>query len=282
MNPKRQKLVSRTVRAKPKSVIRTVAPSAIFLSGGIGDVLALESFMSNEERNCLKTIYYGTNKSDFIQNMFCSLPNFPLLKNHEVLWNDFSQFWCFLRKNECLSKMSKNKISEDILMSNDYGIISMFPKIKSGKQFTGSSFLKFDVADIKLLCLPENYYVVCPYSTDKRLNTRDFNESDWNNCINKLKSIGIKGVVLNQGPDIVPNDTQLINMSNSCSLLQAFEILKKSKGYIGIDSALSVLAAQLFQHPNLSIKSQSQHCYDNIKCYYPTQKNMNFISKKIA
>jgi hypothetical protein len=62
--------------------------------------------------------------------------------------------------------------------------------------------------------LPENYIVLCPFSTDKRSKERDFNAEDWNQTLKFLEQKDIKGVVINSGNDIVPKNSYLIDLSN--------------------------------------------------------------------
>ena len=282
-----KKIISRSKRSRPNTLenIRNLkintANSAIFISGGLGDVIALESFMSDRERNLVDTIYYATNKQQSIEAFFKCLPNFPLLKNHIPVWTDFKSFWCFFDKQQCMVKLKSN-CPVGLLEAKDYSIMSIFPQINSSRlAFSGSSLLKHTVSETSSLQLPDEYFVVCPCSTDKRLNNRDFNNEDWDNCIKILKNKNIKGVVLNQGDDTIPQSEYLIDFSNSCKLPECFEIVKKSIGYIGIDSAMSVLAAQLFNPPELMIKSLNKHCYDNCKCYYPKQMNIDYIMKSV-
>jgi len=57
--------------------------------------------------------------------------------------------------------------------------------------------------------------------------------------------------------------------------------LKKSIGYIGIDSFLSVLATQLFAQKDLLIKSKSIFLYGHKSQYYAPHKNFEFIVRDI-
>ncbi len=274
-----KRLETRPHKARP-----IINNSSIFISGGIGDVLAIESFMSDQQRKNITTIFYGTKKQPFIELIFSSLPNFENLKNHVVVWDDFSNFPCFFRKYECISKLMfrSQPQPEQLISSEDFGITSIFAKIKSGiMQFCGSSVFKYELAKINHFNLPISYFVVCPFSTDKTIKTRDFDFNDWSCCMSYLNSKKIQGIVLNHGDDIVPNDPQLINLTNQTTLIESFEILKQANGYIGVDSCLSVLAAQLFEYPNLLMKSNSEHCYENLNCYYPKQNKLDFINHNL-
>lgn len=271
--------------AKPSQTVETGCNFSVFFSGGIGDVLALESFFSEEQRNCLKAVYYGTNKQAGVEAMLKSLPNYPALKQHYTVWNDFSDFWCFYSKVDCIAKLKDNnrRIMPGLVSSKDWSIIVKFGDIKKGRlKYNGSSFLKHKLADVGEYQLPESYIVICPYSTDKRLKERDFTDSDWKECYRYLERTGTKAVVLNEGKDVIPVHSNLIDLSNKTTLPKAIEVLKNAKGYVGIDSSLSVLAAKLFDEPQLVIKSCNQHCYENAVCYYAPKTEFGFLANKIS
>ena len=141
--------------------------------------------------------------------------------------------------------------------------------------------MKNTLANIANFNLPENIITILPYSNDKRNKKRDFDAKDWENCIDFLKKNNYKGIVLNEGNDIVPENEIIINLSNKTSLLESIEILKFSNGYFGIDSWLSVLAAKLFDVPLLQIKSNNQHCIFHAYCYFAPHTNFSFIKKQI-
>ncbi len=240
--------------------------SSLFLTGGIGDVFAIESYFSDETRKNLDTIYYGTRQHKIIQEAFSGVSNiFPNLKNHIVSWSDFSNFWAFYSKLDCARKMSSNGIpvSHDFHQSADWSISKIFNDIKRNKKtYNGCSFLKQKPINISRFLLPAEYVVICPYSTDKRLSDRDFSARDWQAVQYYLEKSGYQGVVLNSGNDTIPNCKCLTNISNQTSILESIEILKSSKFYIGIDSCMCVLAARHFFPANLIIKSVNGQFYD--------------------
>jgi len=260
-------------------------PHLIFISGGIGDIISLESFMPEYQRSQITTIYYGTRKHSPIQSIFAALPNYTNLKNHIVAWADFNNFWCFHEKRGCIRKMVESNIEvpSGLNQALDWSIGNVFPLIKTGKiPFVGSSLLLHNVASIEKFNLPETYAAVCPYSNDKRDPNRDFSDSDWDGCRRILRSAGIKGVVINEGNDQVPECDELINLNNQTNFLESVEILKKSVQYIGIDSCLSTLAAQLFKPECIIIKSVNRHCMDCAKCYFAPHETFPFLIRSIA
>lgn len=276
---------NRRRRTTPKTNTPSSLPiaSSIFLSGGIGDVIALEGYMSDEQREKLTTICYGTNKQSAIEQIFRALPNYTNLKNHQVVWNDFSSFWCFLYKSECKNKIPVDQQTPEFNVAEDWGILTKFSQVKTGLiKYTYSSLIRHTLCSINHIPLPVNYVVISPYSSDKRLRSRDFNDDDWAAAIYHLIKKNMTGVVLNNGSDYVPNNSCLIDLSNKTSFVEAVEILKKAKGYMGIDSSLSVMAAKLFEYPNFMVKSQNDHCHSNKHIYYAPQNKFNFLGMSIA
>ena len=227
---------------------------------------------------------YGTKKHEWISKIWKKLPNYSNLNEHKVIWDDFSKFWCFVSLGDCLAKISSYGMlmPENPKEIRDLGIGLVFPRIKSGEfTYNNSSFLKHNLAQISNFDLPEKYLCICPFSTDKRISTRDFDSNDWHECVKFLKKTKLKGVVLNEGFDVVPECPELINLSNKCDLSESVEILKSSVGYVGIDSCLSVLAAKLFQGDFLIVKTRNDHCFRFADCYFAPKRTFGFLRTNI-
>lgn len=282
----RSKVTRHPVPQRVKVQVRQqpVTHEQVFLSGGIGDVFAVESFLSDRDREQMTTIHYGTSKREPIAKLWSALPNYPRLKDHNTLWDDFSNFWCFFSLQDCIFKMDRARMAQPpkLRAVRDLSIIPFFDKIKRGEvPYNNSSFISHTVADAGRFKLPDRYVAICPFSNDKRLKSRDFNGNDWTECLKFLKKVNAQGVVLNAGDDQVPTAPDLINLNNGTDILEAVEILKRGVGYIGIDSALSVLAAKLFLAPSLMIKSNNEHCYHNLQCYYAPHSDFSFVVRNI-
>lgn len=274
------KVVKTNKNIRPAKVFAKKTQSAIFITGGIGDVFAVESFLTNDEREKLQTIYYATNKQVYIEGLFRSISSisssYPCLKNHHVLWKDFSKFWCFYSIEDYI-KSSRNN-SNIINYCKDLSIIKVFEDIKAKKiKYNNSTFLKQKLTNIDHFNLPNNYITILPFSSDKRVNKRDFDYNDWLSVCYILKKNNQKGIVINNEENVVPKNENIIDLSYRLTTLEAIEVLKNSQGYLGIDSWLSVLAAKLFEKPNLQIKSLNKHCYDNACCYYAPKTEFDFL-----
>jgi ADP-heptose:LPS heptosyltransferase len=270
--------------AKGVRPARPIPGNPMLLTGGIGDVLTLESFLTADERAMLPKIYYATQKRREIERLFAAVPCFPALKVHDAVWDDFSKFWCFYSKAEVAAKLKAAAVEPppDLRYARDFSILEKFKEIHAGRRaYTGSSFLNHTLADVGRFALPTPYAVVCPYSSDKRNPARDFDAADWAGCLAYLKATGLTGVVVNAGKDKVPASDLLVDLSNQTTITEAVEVLKVAAAYVGIDSCLSVLAAKLFFAPNLIVKSVSAHCHQNAKIYYAPQTDFGFMVRRV-
>lgn len=276
---------------------RSIDSRNILITGGIGDFITLESFMLESERKSIESIFYATRAQKIIQEISQSLPSFPNLKNHIILWDDFSQRFSFASKNEVITALAtkSRKITNNTERNKserlftllkditDYSINAIFREIPNLRPYNNSSLLIHKIADISKFSLPKDFFIICPYTPNDRRNPRrDFDKKDWNIILTFLEKIKIPGVVLNIGNDYIPESQYIINMTNASNFCESVEILKLAKGYFGIDSSLSVLAAKLFNEPNLVIKSNNNHCYINKHIYYaPHNRKFNFIKRSI-
>lgn len=292
---------------------------AILFTGGAGDILAIESFLTDIERNDIEVIFYATRAHILIKELLTNVPTLPNIKDHIILWDNWKSMFAFHNKQQTedyICKWTKDlqkreKIRTLLRDVVDYSIAEIFPQIMRKKRhYTYSSMLKTTMADISKFNLPEcigyhfstiecnkflieieqklrnkvtrNYVCICPYSTnDKRDARRDFNTEDWKNTFKLLEEYKTYGIVLNTGNDSIPDHPRLFNLSNKTTMKESIEILKESRGYFGIDSALSVLAAKLFHAPWLIVKSSNNHLYIHARAYYAPQTNFDFIRNQI-
>lgn len=297
---------------------------SILLTGGIGDIIALESFFSDEQRKATETIFYATRAQKTIRQIFEALPNYPNLKRHVIIWEDFNRVFAFHNKNDMVEHINPQQGSTEQDWQNriknyqrwmsllepvgDYSIATLFPHCNCYfRPYNGSSLLKHKICDISRFCLPGNaeflqqsenqprlshlmtlgtlpkplsFIIVCPYTVnDRRHPERDFNDQDWEYVKAFLTKRKCFGIVLNIGDDQIPDHPLIINLTNKTSFLESVEILKQAKGYVGIDSSLSVLAAKMFKQPAIAIKSNNSHCYTWAGVYYAPQIEQPFLMR---
>jgi len=274
-----EELLNHLGRKSKKNNFDRLPQNHFLLTGGIGDVLALESHMTDEERKDLQHVYYATRAKRVI-DLLQTKEIFPSVLSHNIIWEDFSEFYCFHSKPEC-SKMLDVKPPQwgKVL---DWGILTRFPEIENNtRKYTGSSFLKNKMANITHINKSRRNLCVNSYSLNDPNNPRFFTIEEWATILHYLHKNDILGIVLNVGDKSVPEDKHLLNLTNKTTFFEAIELLKESKGFIGVDSSLSVLAAQLFDNNSLIIKSRSHHLWRWKHVYYAPKTNFDFIMPKI-
>lgn len=254
--------------------------TSILLTGGLGDVLAIEAFFSDGLRNKLQTICYATHKSALIQSCFKAVPTYTA--EPIIVWSDFKNFWCFYSKAEIQAKLGSRRAPVEFYMAQDYSINAVFPRIRTKDlAYNGSSFVNHTLADISHFALPKLYLTVSPYSSDKRNAERDFKEDDWNDLLRYARQHALPLVVLNDKQEKIPADPLITNLSCKTTVVQALEVVKQGCGYVGIDSSVSVIAAKVFTKDRLAVRSRNGHCYNNQDIYYAPQTDFSFISRSV-
>ena len=124
------------------------------------------------------------------------------------------------------------------------------------------------------------YCVIQPVTTrDKSRPRRALTYCDWFAVLSWLERERLLGVVVNDETTEAPPG--LLNLSGKLSILQTLAVMRSAAGYLGIDSFLSVLAAQLplrvFQ-----IKTNRQHCHDWAHLYFAPHRAFPFLVSEIA
>lgn len=254
----------------------------ILLTGGVGDVITLESYIPNENRKKLKTIYCATKAYRNVQELFSSIKfNYPALERIEPIWTDFRDIFAFYSKADCQQML--NLVPADWNKTEDWSILCKFDDINHGLlKYNYSSFLENELIPINKFSLPDHYVAIVPSSNNHPdMKDRNFNEKEWKLVINFLKRNNLPGVILSTDDLFVPTNRLLINLTNKTTLVESIEIVKQASGYIGIDSCLSVVASKLFSDKFLLVKSKNEHLFRWKHVYYAPNKKFDFIKNKV-
>ena len=247
----------------------------IFWSGGIGDIFALESTFTEEERFSILRMYWGTRAKSQMAPLFTRLPSYKNLIDHISLWDEFPPGFCFRDLGEAAEKTPyKDKLVGTI---EDWSILKRFCK---NRCYESSSFIKYRVGNIVRFHLPRNYVTVCPYSNvnvQHIQSWRRFHAQDWEWLLDHLKTIDSYGVVVNTGDDFVPQDDRIIDLSNKTNLAEAIEVVKGSHGYYGIDSCFCVLASFLFDPDQMVVSTLNKVFWQCRRQYCCSQYDFSFI-----
>lgn len=249
----------------------------IFISGGIGDFLAIQRF-------CIEPDFDGTfflvtrswhEIGEIIHFTNPSAEYITVLKQFPA---DFYSFFTLEHFLAC-SSVRKLRYPPDIENSEDYSISNVFPEINQNKlKLLENRIITQECADIKNFKLPKEYIsLVLQSNRDAGHAARGRNftsEEIENTCsCSSLPKI----CLFCQCVDPNPNFLHLKNTT----ILQSIEILKKSSGYIGIDSWLSVIAGWVLPSDKVKIKCINNHGIENACCYWPSLDPKKSIVPKI-
>jgi hypothetical protein len=250
---------------------------SIFITGGIGDIFALDSFFSDAFRSKLKTVYYATKQHSIIHNLISAVYDVE----HVIVWDDWRNFSNFKYKQDCLDLIPNP--SEGLLQSLDCSIFNVFPQITAGNlTYNNSSWLKeANSAD--------DYVVICPYASGSFRNadgspcevTRNFDDADWASVLSFLEDKQVQGYVLNDKKESIPTHSSLVDLSGQTSMLESIELLKNCNRFMGADSSMSVLASKLLPVDRMLVKVVLLHGIRWKRVYWAPQQNFSFLKSRI-
>lgn len=247
----------------------------VVFTGGIGDIITIDSFFTNEDRQKIKKIYWATKTHHLSQQLFIK-ESYPNLKKHIVAWNQFDLFPSFGEAN-WINKFTTPPPGYN--QAQDLSIANIFKTIIDNNiPFQGSCLLKNPLTNIKKFKLPKEYICITP-GTDNHDGVRNFTQYELINLDKWLIHTNQLGVIIGTIP--IPVCQNIIDLTNKTTMLESVEILKNAYGYIGVDSWLTVLATQLFDTNRLVIKSNNMHLFLYKTIYYGSQKSFDFIIRKI-
>ena len=252
---------------------------------GIGDFIAFESFLTDKEKLKLKeVIYFGHAicKNDIRHN---------LIKNN-VFYNKRIKITTIPKPNTGnlgftreRSSLLKNYMSNNLnLANNKYKILidyrfyndnDQYKEIIENQNLKNYSFVKQKLCEINKFELPQEYISISAWSYDYKKN-KGFDIEDWHETIKILKSNNIKGVILNNQKWYLDNlwfqeilkEDCFINLIGETNYFEAIEIVKNSKGFIGIDGSLSIIATQALQEKSIIIKTNNDSGAHRLCNYY--------------
>jgi hypothetical protein len=258
-----------------------IEKNAVTITGGVGDWIVIDSFLTDEERARIKTIYWATKTRRISQQLFFGVAKqfFPNLKKQVVVWDQFDLFHSFHRASH-VHKITTPPRGFD--QSQDLSIYYAFPRILEEKiPFYGSCLLRCKLANIDHFKLPKKYVCIVA-GTSNNDGLRNFTLQEWASVLKWLIHTNQVGVALGS-PDLgAPFETScLINLIGKTTPVESTEILKNAYSTILVDSWLSLLASQLFESEQLMVKSKNTHLFSYKSLYYAPRTSFDFISKNI-
>lgn len=246
----------------------------ILITGGIGDFIALEGFLSKEYIGEIETVYLASPRGHLIAELMRQL---SLWRDKEIITISWDLgITPQIRDREHLELVTGEELPADVV---DLSITEFFrPAIL--ESYRGSSFL-----DEVLVCrefeLPDNFIMIAPSSTvrERHVGT-DILSNEWLNLLSYLEQTDQYAVVVGTFDKeyVIPEHARLTNLVGMTTVGETIELLKRSNGFIGVDSFLSVLAVKLFDSDRVLVKSINSFLAFNKRYYYMPRRDYSFIN----
>jgi hypothetical protein len=252
------------------------------VTGGIGDVLALDAFMTDPERERIRRVFYCTRKEEPVREILKLA--LPRVLEHRSVWENWDERWCYHSLPDFVAeqRLQGHKVPQEVMAADDWSILVQFHAIRRGfRQYIGSQ-IGLRSIETKGLVNHERYAIICPYSSDKRDRRRDFSKDDWACLSSWLNFKGVTGYVLNDKSEAIPPYPNFVDLSGQTTLLQGIKLLRKASYYIGIDSSLSVSAAKVLRPDQMAIRSVNTHLYKWQDVYYAPHQSFDFVGEHLA
>ncbi len=209
----------------------------VLLTCGIGDFFAIEQMLTQEEREKVTEVYYATPAALSLAAFLSATGIWPNVQRHTHLHAIAEAAFAIERKAELQDKI----IDYDMYAGlTDWGIHPLAEEVKAGKRKMGKSAV-LSVKAKPRFTFP--YVVIHPYSENVRTPLRDLAAPDWSLVISRLQEIDVKGVVVNHGSEQAPKHPRLIDLTNQLNFLEACDVVRGAKAFVGCSSCFSVLAA---------------------------------------
>lgn len=246
---------------------------ALFVTGGLGDILALSCFI--EPPTNLKAVYYATRRRADVECFLATIC--PNDTKHVSVGDDYSSCWGwyslpqFVRSGEWPVSLSE---------AEDWSIMTQFPKleVRSDRTFLGLPWeVGHPLSTIHGLRLPSRYALLAPFSHDKRDASRDFTASEVTAALRCARERKMPLVLLNQGDDPLIEADGLINLQNQTNVYGSIDVTIGASMFIGVDSAMSVVASKFLPADKLCIKSINPHCRRWQHLYFSPHQSFEFV-----
>ena len=255
--------------------------TSILFTGGIGDVIALASYMPLEYRQSIKSVYWAAFRGSTLRPLFSGLPDFQKAR-HVVLKHDWSDGPLYN-----LSQV-ETATGKSLVNVEDWSIEAKFPEIAKGLwSYQGCPFLAAPLAD-PVPELPDRYIVIqgaTSQNAEDFQTLRNLAPFEWRAIDRDLERQGLVGVVLDvAGPPLPLRSPRLLDM-RGLTLASSIDVLKDERccGYWGIDSFLAILATRRFpDRPEaLRIRAKNRHYHMWKWIYAAPYTYFPFLSEEI-
>ena len=250
-------------------------------TGGLGDFIGAESFMTNEEKDAVTTVLWATRNRKEICAAVDLKTIFPNMQGERVLFDDFcderptrpwqpgDRFINIHTKIELNTKCGLNLTEEELAAISDHSLDATLEDLFAGRRrFVGSRIaLGHGWPTVDQFNLPEDYVVIHPWS-DAEINGREFTNADWHEIFVFLDRYNITGVVVNQSAMPAPAHPRILDLTNKTTLKETFSIIQGAQGAILCASSLACLASKMFDPGSIWIKGGYPHMFTEWATYF--------------
>jgi hypothetical protein len=249
-------------------------------TGGLGDFIGAESFMTEKEKDRVTTVLWATRNVHEIKTA-CDLKDiFPNLQEDRILFDDWASerptrpwqegdsFMNIGMKHELNLKCKLNLSQPELDAINDNSLDASLQRIFSGLRWQSSRFVtRSKWPDIGHLQLPEKYVAIHPWS-DAEINGREFTDADWTKIFSFLDRMDLKGVVINRSDKTAPQHPRLIDLTNKTTLKETFSVITGADYCILCASSLACFATKIFPKDRIWLKGGHPHMFSDWATYF--------------
>jgi hypothetical protein len=256
----------------------------VYLSVGIGDMVCVDSLLTEEERQSITEIFWACRFGKDLITLFENNDFYPNIRNHHVISDEAGKaamssldsnavnFWHFRPDfpHNYNTGRSLFNINESVEAIDAARMFSSSSRIYNNSSFLETATLEdipWGIYNIE----PKSYILVhFPTSTRPRGDIATLTESDWNNIISISRERNLKLVII--------TDTIVEKPISDCIILYrppiktVVSLIKYSAFYAGCDSFCAILAVKALNKENILIKSHKANIQEDILVNTWTQK----------
>jgi hypothetical protein len=250
-------------------------------TGGLGDFIGAESFMTEAEKDAVTTVLWATRNRKEIQAAFNMKEIFPNLQEEKIMFDDWSderptrpwqsgdRFMNIGMKNELNLKCGLNLSQADLDAISDHSLDATLQRIFAGHRWQSSrcTTVRTSWGDVSRFKLPQRYVAIHPWS-DAEINGREFNDADWANIFKFLETIDCVGVIVNQSYKYPPIHPRLIHLTNLTTLKETWSIIAGAEACILCASSLACFATKIFPKDRIWLKGGHDHMFSDWATYF--------------
>jgi hypothetical protein len=222
----------------------------VLLTCGIGDFIAMESFLSPSECASVTAIHWATRARAGIMPLVPFV--FPNCTEHVIERDTFGGAFT---ADFCISSRAElPKLPADVV---DWNVRWITDEIRAGaRPYHGSRVVDQELASLQRLGLPPMYFVVHPRSDNARTLERDLNGAEWFATQQYAKRSGAPLVIVDKGAHKLPAQlTGVIDLSNKLTVLEAIEVTKCAAAFVGCASFPAIVAAKTLPRSRFFVKA---------------------------